>query len=79
METSMMLHLRPDLVHMERLVEHAPSRVPGYELWPYDVEAVPGDGVLNTATAATAEKGKQFLESYVSSLTHALKQAFERR
>lgn len=78
METSMMLHLRPDLVHMDRLVEHAPSRVPGYELWPYDTEAVPADGVLNTAMAATAEKGKQFLDAYVSSLTQALEQAFNR-
>ncbi|MDQ0391622.1 creatininase [Labrys monachus] len=79
METSMMLHLRPDLVHMDRLVDHAPSRVPGYELWPYDIEAVPADGVLNTASSATADKGQQFLDAYVSSLSVALTEAFGAR
>lgn len=76
METSVMLHLHPDLVHMERLTPHPPADLPAYDLWPYDAKRVPETGILNTARGATAEKGRLFYEEYVRSLTAAVREAF---
>jgi len=74
METSLMLHLRPDLVEMERADEGA-TREPHFtamkEGWawiarPWD-KLTTNSGVGNPETA-TAEKGEQFIERVVEKI-----------
>lgn len=76
METSVMLHLYPDLVKMDRLRNQEPAKFPKYDLWPYDKSIVPASGILNTALGSTAEKGKLFYDEYVVSLQNAIEEAF---
>lgn len=76
METSMMLHLYPHLVKMERLRQQEPANFPKYDLWPYNPAIVPQSGILNTALGSTAEKGRLFYEEYVTSLSSSLEEAF---
>jgi creatinine amidohydrolase len=76
METSMMMHLHPDLVRLETLTEHGPSRLPVYDMWPYDEALIPADGVLNTARGASAERGQIFFDEFTSSLSDALGREF---
>jgi len=76
METSVMLHCHPELVHMERLTGQKPAKVLPYDMWPYDPTSVPASGILNTAKGATAEKGAILFEEYTASLSNALKEAF---
>jgi creatinine amidohydrolase len=76
METSMMLHLYPQLVKMDRLRKQEPAKFPKYDLWPYDKGMVPESGILNTALGSTAEKGKLFYDEYVLTLRNAIEEAF---
>ncbi len=81
-ETAMMLALRPDLVHTDRIVDGPP------DLWGEDfpfpsikgrpgaccvptIEALP-DGVEGPATRATAEMGQKLLDLYAGALAEVL-------
>src|SRR5262249_3077615 len=76
LETSLMMHIRPELVHMDRLASHGPMQIPGYVMWPYDESLVPADGVLNTAKGASASRGRIFFEEFATSLSRALNKEF---
>jgi creatinine amidohydrolase len=78
METSVMLHCCPELVHMERLKPQGPAVLPVYDVWPYDPKSVPSTGILNTAIGATAAKGKLFYDEFVESLADAATKALRR-
>lgn len=70
METSIVLHFRPDLVHMDRAVTDyrgaGGQRIPGYR--PGIFSRDPNDpnysttGIFGDATLGTAEKGRQAVE-----------------
>lgn len=78
LETSIMLHLRPDLVHMERARrdgDHSPSRFFGGEMLKPPVAATARPfraftehGGFGDPSAASAEKGEKFLEAIVDSV-----------
>ncbi len=76
METSVMLHLHPELVFMDRLTDQPSAKFPVYDLWPYDPAIVPSTGILNTAKGSTAASGRIFCDEFVSSLAGALGDAF---
>jgi creatinine amidohydrolase len=57
LETSLLLHLRPDLVLMDRAVDDAAPRHPFYDVVPIPDDFVSATGVLYKATRATAAKG----------------------
>jgi creatinine amidohydrolase len=76
METSVMLHIRPDLVHPERIVDHPPANFPLYDVYPFDRAPIPPDGSLSSAASATAEKGRRVLEQVVPDIAAALRAAF---
>lgn len=81
LETSVMLHLRPDLVHMDRaptdygLPEGEPG--PGYR--PGGFSRTEGDpeytttGIFGDATLATAEKGRKVVEGMTRAWIRALR------
>jgi creatinine amidohydrolase len=76
LETSLMMHIHPDLVHLETLEPHGPSQIPVYDMWPYDEALIPADGVLNTAKGASANRGRIFFEEFTTSLSSSLKKEF---
>ena len=57
LETSLLLHLRPDLVLMDRAVDDAAPRHPFYDVVPIPDDFMSQSGVLYKATLATAAKG----------------------
>lgn len=69
-ETSIVLHFRPDLVHMDRAVTDyhgaGGERIPGYQPGIFSTD--PGDpdysttGIFGDPTLATAEKGRRTVE-----------------
>lgn len=79
METSIMLHLYPELVHMERVPTHGPARFRPYDIFPVTSGSIPGlpdSGALISAQSATAEKGKLLFEDYVAGVAGALREEF---
>lgn len=76
LETSMMLHVRPDLVDMARLANDPPAKFPPYETFPVRDGWVPPSGVLSPAGTADAEKGRWLMENYVEDIGAALRREF---
>jgi creatinine amidohydrolase len=64
-ETSLMLHLHPEMVHFDRAVDDASERRPWYDVIPAPEAFVPRSGVLWKATQASAAKGKRLWEEIV--------------
>jgi creatinine amidohydrolase len=57
LETSLMLHLHPELVLFDRAVDDEAARHPFYDVIPVPVDFVPRSGALWKATRASAAKG----------------------
>jgi creatinine amidohydrolase len=76
LETSLMLHLRPDLVHADRMIDDWPERVPGYDLLPIPDGFTVASGVLSGAKGATAEKGEMAWREIVGHTREMLKAEF---
>jgi creatinine amidohydrolase len=57
LETSLMLHLHPELVLFDRAVDDHAPRHPSYDVVPTPEDFVPATGALWKATRATAGKG----------------------
>jgi creatinine amidohydrolase len=78
METSLMLHLRPELVLFDRAVDDASKRHPWYDMVPVPEDFVPASGTLWKATQASAEKGKITWEEIVGQFRAAVASEFSR-
>lgn len=76
MTTSVLLYLRPDLVHMDRIPNHSPIVYPPYDVFPVDPEKASPTGVLASAKGATAEKGALLFNEYVKGIAAALANEF---
>lgn len=72
LETSLLLHLRPDLVLMDRAVDDAAPRHPFYDVLPIPEDFVSASGVLSKATRATAEKGAVAWPELVENVRRAI-------
>jgi len=77
MTTSVLLYLRPELVHMERVPNHPPIVYPPYDVFPPDPEQGSPSGVLASANGATAEKGALIFDRCVGGIVDALAGEFE--
>lgn len=77
METSVMLHIRPDLVREELIPDDPAANFPPYDIYPFDTRPIPPTGVLSSAKAASAEKGEAVLAQVVPDIADALIKAFE--
>jgi creatinine amidohydrolase len=67
-ETALMLHLHPDLVHMDRLTESDdPDRTAG-KIFCYPVAQTSLNGVTGFPSRATPEQGKALFDAMVTSL-----------
>lgn len=79
METSVMLHLHPDLVDLAKLPDDTPARFEPYDVHPASFENIPGlprSGALNSARLASAEKGKLMFDEYVNGIAAAVTREF---
>jgi len=76
METSVMMHLRPDLVRADAIPDNPPADFPLYDVFPFDLAPIPPDGVLSSPISATAEKGRRVLDQVVPDIVTALAKAF---
>lgn len=72
LETSLMLHLRPEKVHMERVIDHPPAELTAYDIFPEDPARTPASGCLSSAKGATREKGRLLLHSVRDAVSTAL-------
>lgn len=76
METSMMLHLRPDTVHMDRAVDDRLPEAFTYDLVPTSERMVSASGVMWDATKSDPKKGKRVFGEIASALTAVLDREF---
>ncbi|MGH7264142.1 MAG: creatininase [Candidatus Rokuibacteriota bacterium] len=76
LETSMMLHLFPQLVQMEEVPADPPAAPPPYDVYPTDASWIPASGVLSPAGASTAESGRLLVEEFVELVVASLEAAF---
>jgi len=71
-ETSIMMHLYPDLVHFERAADDKAERRPWYDIIPAPADIVPASGVLWKVEGASAEKGARLWAEVISPVREAL-------
>ncbi|HWQ78537.1 MAG TPA: creatininase [Anaerovoracaceae bacterium] len=76
-ETSLTLYFRPDLVHMDRLVEDGVKEELTYSVYPAPKEIVPVTGLLATARSSSPEKGKLLAQDICRKYCEILKREFE--
>ena len=76
METSVMLHLAPEMVRANLIPDGPPADFPLYDLYPADTRPIPETGVLSSAKNASADKGQAVVAQVVPDIAAALKQAF---
>jgi len=72
LETSLMLHLRPELVDIARAVDDRVAREPPYDIVPPPPELTTRSGVLYKATHASAEKGEHAFREITAKLADVL-------
>lgn len=72
LETSLMLHLTPDLVRFDRAVDDAAARHPAHDVVPPPSDFVPRSGTLWKATRASADKGETAWREIALRVTDAI-------
>ena len=72
-ETSLMLHLRPDLVYRHEIRDD-PDRTPGL-VFSYTVAETSVDGLTGAPSTATGEQGASLFESVVAALAEQVERA----
>lgn len=73
LETSLMLLLHPQLVDMDRVIDHPPAKLTAYDIFPEDPARTPDSGCLSSAKGATAERGQLLFETVTDQVAQALK------
>jgi len=76
METSVMLHIHPDKVRLDRIPDNPAPDLPRYDMFPPRREWPPASGVFTSAKTASAEKGKLIFEHYVAQISQAVHKEF---
>lgn len=69
LETSLMLHLEPGLVQMDRAVDHPPADLPRFDRLPVVAGRTPESGCLSAPTGSDEGKGRLLFEQVVADLT----------
>jgi len=71
-ETSIMMHIHPELVQFDRLADDAAERRPWYDIVPTPPDIVPDSGVLWKVEGATAEKGRLLWDEVIPPVRDAI-------
>lgn len=72
LETSLMMHLRPQSVLFDRAVDDEAGRHPSWDVIPTPADFVPASGALWKATRASADKGASAWREIVANLEAAV-------
>jgi len=72
LETSLMLHLDPDRVRMDRLMDGPAAVLPRFDRLPVVPDRTPASGCLSSAVGSDAAKGKLLYEQVVADLVEEL-------
>jgi len=72
LETSIMLHIHPELVHMDRLPHHEFDRFPPYDIYPPDLSWANETGVLAPVDGASAESGARLMTMVADRIADAV-------
>jgi len=75
-ETSMMLHLHPELVRLERIPNEPPAQFPPYDMYPTRTDWVPPSGVLSSARDSSADKGALICNEVIARMAAAIGHEF---
>lgn len=68
LETSLMLHLIPELVQLNRVVDHPPAQLPRFDRLPVKPDRTPETGCLSSPRGSDAEKGRLLFDQVVQDL-----------
>jgi len=71
-----MLALYPDLVQLQRAVDHPAATFPPYDVYPVKPEWTPGSGTLSSPKNASREKGELMLAVCTDGIVQALQDEF---
>jgi creatinine amidohydrolase len=72
LETSLMLHLHPELVHLDRVMDLPAAQLPRYDRLPARPELTPASGCLSSAAAASEAAGRLLLERTSAALATSI-------
>lgn len=75
-ETSLILKFRPELVHMDRLIDEKIEEVPTYQVYPIPKDLVPQSGLLSIGRTSSAQKGELIIEEALSGMVDIIKKEF---
>jgi creatinine amidohydrolase len=75
-ETSMMLHLHPELVRLDRIPNEPSAQFPPYDMYPTRTEWVPPSGVLSSARGSSADKGALICNEVIARMAGAVSHEF---
>ncbi len=76
METSLMLHYHPQMVRLDLIPDNPSADFPPYDMFPPHRHWVPASGVLTSAKASSAEKGRIMAGHYRQTIAAAVRQEF---
>lgn len=76
LETSLMLALYPELVYLDRAIDHPPATFPPYDVYPVKAEWTPASGTLSSPKQASREKGELMLSVCTDGIVKALQDEF---
>lgn len=62
LETSLMLHLEPELVDLDRAVDHPPAQLPRFDRLPVVAGRTPPSGCLSAPVGSSASHGRLLFE-----------------
>lgn len=75
-ETSLILKFRPELVHMDRLIDEKIEEVPTYQVYPIPKDLVPQSGLLSIGRTSSAQKGEVIVEEALNKMIDIVKKEF---
>lgn len=75
-ETSLILKFKPELVHMDRLIDEKIEEVPTYQVYPIPKDLVPKSGLLSIGRTSSAQKGEVIVEEALNKMIGIVKKEF---
>ena len=67
-ETSLILKFKPELVHMDKLIDEKIEEVPTYQVYPIPKDLVPKSGLLSIGRTSSAAKGELIVDEALSKM-----------
>lgn len=74
LETSLMLHLHPELTNLDQAISHAPAQLTKFDRLPVVPERTPATGCLSAPDGSSKEKGELMFNQVVESIAADLRQ-----